>query len=103
MLINFSIKQSTVGGTPTPELRLMIPGGYTAGSQVLTPITLYDRWDGRTYQQSVGTVGVSTPGINYLQIRKLDNQNWELSDSTYVIGQIIVELCADGVVCAYEK
>jgi hypothetical protein len=94
MVIIVALEVGTVGGVPDTELRLKIPDGRRSAGDVLNTMVYYDDWSRRGYrQQTVGTIACTSVGQDYLQLRKIDNGKWTLSNGkTYIFGQIILDV-----------
>jgi hypothetical protein len=89
MTLAFSILTSTVGGTPNTDLRIAIPGGFTATQTGVC---------GALYVNDNGTIGPAglmstTATAGYVILRKSQETNWSAStDNTAVAGTAIFEV-----------
>ncbi len=83
MTIAFYLNSTSVGGTPDPELRIAIPGGFTSGRNMSTT-----GWAGDN--GVVTTIRFSAlAGFAYLNINRLDGANWTAStNNTGLFGEI---------------
>jgi hypothetical protein len=83
----FQIDTTTVGGTPSNELRIAIPGSKTATKTMSNAVQLLDN---NTYVSGFCFV---LAGETTLRIRRSDNANFTASTNlTYVNGQITFEI-----------
>jgi hypothetical protein len=88
MTVSFYINTSTVGGTPSTDLLIAIPGGLLAAKKALNPVVINDNGGGIAGGYAQVTVGGSTIGIS-----KLAGGNWTAAtNTTYVFGQITFEV-----------
>jgi len=87
LTMSFIVDTSSVGGTPSSDLRISLPGGKTVNAQSTNPIRIVDNGTA-----SIG-YALAIPGNGYVSIRRVDLTNWQLStDNTRVEGQITLEV-----------
>jgi len=87
MTVVFVIQTSTVGGTPDPDLRLAVPGGFTAAKRALNDILCLDN----------GTFTLGFYQIladnTYISFTKQSLANWAAAtDNSAVFGEITFEV-----------
>ena len=87
MILMFSLNATTVGGTPNTELRITIPGGYTADVQCDQLLLVNDNIGGWV----VGKMQIATDGTYVTCYKDLIGvANWTAStNNTYILGQAI--------------
>lgn len=89
LTIEFYIDTTTVGGTPSTELRIAIPGGFLNGARFKTAIV---------YQDNAGTVtvGIADTGVagaTTIALTRSAGGNWTAAtDATVVSGCITIEV-----------
>jgi hypothetical protein len=87
MTVNWVIKTSTVGGTPSTLLQILIPGGFTSAREEYGLMLYRDNGGSRT--AGVAFVDASNTKIF---CQKLDSTNWTAAtDTTQVQGSITFE------------
>jgi hypothetical protein len=89
MTVAFDIRTTDVSAAPT-ELRIAIPGSFTAAKQTRNLITTIDAGGAET----VGFAQVSAAGTVIALFKNIAGAAWTLTtaDNTYVIGQIVFEV-----------
>lgn len=87
--IHFYIVSTTVGGTPSTELRITIPGGYTSAKVALNTIQAGDNGS-----VGVGAVLVAASGTVLRCFKSMTSaDNWSAAtDATFVAGQVTIEI-----------
>lgn len=90
MTVNYDIRTSTVGGTPSTQLKLKIPGGYTAARTTFEKIA-YLSDNGSDSDVGLATVTASDTWIMFQ--RNVAASTWTAStDNTRVSGVITFEV-----------
>lgn len=88
VIASFMIGTSSVGGTPTELLQIMLPSSLVVARNATAIIRIIDPGAGHV----AGWAAVS-PGLNYIGLSKLDNSNFQTStNGTNVYGQIAFEV-----------
>lgn len=87
MIVQFSLNTTTVGGTPSDQLLIGIPGGYVASRDALQPVFLVDGAARTTGYAQV------TPAGTTIKIYRTDAGNFSAAtNTTFVLGQITFEV-----------
>lgn len=88
LLLLWHLITTTVGGTPSTQLRIAIPNGYTAAATYRSTMTYSDA--GAT--KAVGGCFV-TAGAAFVSLVKMDGSNWSAAtDTTETYGQMLFEI-----------
>lgn len=83
MTIAFYLNSTSVGGTPDPELRIAIPGGFTSARNIATTGYAADNGVVTTIRL------IALASFAYLSINRLDGANWSAStNNTGIFGEI---------------
>lgn len=87
MTIIFSLRETTVGGTPGPDLYIRIPASKSAAKEIRTPIYVFDN--------EVAGIGFAYlyPNDTNIGVEKVAGVNWTAStNKTYIFGQMTFEI-----------
>lgn len=88
LTVAFVILTSTIGGTPNPDLRIAVPGGFSAAKRTLNPILVLD---GGTFAAGFAQVLAGGTTISLTHIDAVTN--WaNQTDSAGVLGEITFEV-----------
>jgi hypothetical protein len=89
MTVAFNIASTSVGGTPSTELRIKVPTGATVAKTILVPIRIVDNGAAAV----VGIAQVSASGTFISCYKDLSQTaNWSASTNTGVAGEITFEI-----------
>lgn len=87
LTIVFVIRSSSVGGTPSTQLKIAIPGGFSPARETHNPVAILDNTTRMAGNASIGA------GATAININKIDYSNWSTTtNSTDVQGEIVVEV-----------
>jgi len=79
MVVNFTIEMTSITGTPSTQLRIAIPAGFSAQGQSWSPVHIMDN--------GARSTGLAVAAGSRIGITKNDFSNWSAStDSTGVWG-----------------
>lgn len=88
MTVAFGLNTTSVGGTPSTELRIAIPAGKTATKVIVNAVMALD--NGAIVNDAYA---ITPAGGTYIAIGKYTGANWSAAtDSTYIGGQITFEI-----------
>jgi hypothetical protein len=88
VIASFMIGGTSVGGTPTEELRIMLPAAVVVARDATGLIRIID--GAGVFVPGWASV---TVGQNFIALRRLDNSNFLVStNQTSVYGQIVIEV-----------
>jgi hypothetical protein len=91
MIVSVVLQTTTVGGTPNTDLRIAIPGGFTAAVAMVSPCDIVDNGTFPT-TSARGRMSVAA-GATQIVINTATGGNWTAStDQTHVRGQIAFEV-----------
>lgn len=89
MVVWFEIETTTVGGTPSTDLLITIPGGFTSSNQVCNAI---ETSDNGTFATGYAQINAGATTIRCL---RATNANWSAATNTTAVkGQILFQTTA---------
>ncbi len=90
VLFQFWLQLTTVSGTPSTELRFVLPFGWTALKACSTPMYALDNGT------RVSIYAWIAKGSKFLNFTRQDAANWSAStNATFILGQIAIEIEGD--------
>lgn len=73
LMVAVVLASTTVGGTPSPSLRIALPTGFTAATAMVVPARITDNGT-----VSTGYASITAGGL-YITVQKIDGSNWTAS------------------------